>query len=320
MTTASEIPALTPALTPAALDTLNQQFGHPGRIDFSLDPQGLVLVQLQFEQHKASFYLQGAHLTSYQPAQCEEVLWVSSCAVFAPGTAIRGGIPLCWPWFGAHETLHDRPQHGFARTGMFEVREVEVAAGYTRVCCALVQLPEFDEWLSPDKTAGVMEMLIDICLSTDLAVSVSSRNLAAAPVTVGAALHTYLRVGDVGKVIVPELKDLYYKDKLRGYEQRRQDQPLVVEAEVDRVYLAPPARVTLHDPLLKRDIQLHCSGNNDLVVWNPGADKALAMKDFDDRGYLNMLCLEPALALTNVIELAPEEIHVLRMVLSVSAH
>jgi glucose-6-phosphate 1-epimerase len=313
----------TPSVTPASaaeLDELNQQFGRPGRIEFSLDPQGLVFVTLQFEQHQAGFYLQGAHLTSYRPAQCEEVLWVSSCAAFQPGKAIRGGIPLCWPWFGAHETLQDRPQHGFARTGMFEVRGVEVGTGYTSIQCALVQLPEFDEWLAQDKASCVVEMLVDIRLSTDLCLSVSSRNMAEIPVTVGAALHTYLRVGDVSKVAVPELTELYYKDKLRGYEQRCQAQPLVVEEEVDRVYLVPPARVTLQDPLLQRDVHLHCSGNKDLVVWNPGPEKALAMQDFDDQGYANMLCLEPALALANVIELVPGEVHSLSMVLSVSAH
>lgn len=289
---------------------LNAEFGRPDHIQFVTGSGGQTRCDLQYEGQRASLYLQGAHVTSYQ-ANGEEVLWNSGSAQYQPGKAIRGGIPLCWPWFGAHPAGTSLPQHGFARNSDFAVVAVGSDSEGIRLQLRLAPIQQYDQWC--DSHDGVVELLVDVRLSNTLYVQVTSVNHSDREVAVGAALHTYYRVADVTRLSVPALTGLTFKDKLDDYALQCQTLPLGAEHEVeqgiDRVYLSPPASMVLLDPVLNRSIMLRAWGHKDMVVWNPGPSTAAAMGDFDDQGYRHMLCIEPALALDNTVLLAPGESH-----------
>ena len=302
---------------------LNAQFGRPGHVQFVTASGGQTRVDLTYDGHRACVYLQGAHITSYQ-ANGEELLWNSHSAQYQPGKAIRGGIPLCWPWFGAHPDDANLPQHGFARNSNFAVVAVSASPAGTSLQLRLAPTPQYDQWC--DDRGGMVELLVDVRLSNTLYLQATTINRTARNVVVGGALHTYYRVADVTRVAVPALTGLTYKDKLNNYAQQCQTQPFgapltqhkgsqlkglqhgVVQG-VDRVYLSPPTSVVLRDPVQNRAITLRTWGNADMVVWNPGSVAAAAMGDFDDMGYRNMLCIEPALALDNTVLIAPGERH-----------
>jgi D-hexose-6-phosphate mutarotase len=292
---------------------LNAQFGRPGNIQFVSGSGGQSRVDLTYEGQRASVYLQGAHITSYQ-ANGEEVLWNSRCAQYQSGKAIRGGIPLCWPWFGAHPVDPSLPQHGFARNSEFAVVSANTDLEVTSLQLRLVSNPQYNRWC--DSQGGVVELLVDVRLADSLFVQVTTINHTKRQVVVGGALHTYYSVADVARVSIPALTGLTYKDKLVDYAQKCQAQTFSVlsiqekvEQCVDRVYLSPPTSVVLEDPAQNRAITLRTWGNADMVVWNPGPLVASSMSDFDDMGYRNMLCIEPALALDNTVIIAPGESH-----------
>jgi D-hexose-6-phosphate mutarotase len=298
-----------------ALDVaqLNAQFGRPGHIEFVTGSGGQTRVNLTYHGQRAALYLQGAHVTSYQ-ANGEEVLWNSHCAQYQSGKAIRGGIPLCWPWFGAHPVDASLPQHGFARNSDFAVIAADVGAAGISLQMRLVPNPQYDRWC--DAQGGVIELLVNLQLTDSLYLQTTTINHTKRAVVVGGALHTYYRVADVARVLVPALTGLTYKDKLCDYAQQRQtqlfnaiDAQQKVEQGVDRVYLSPPASMILQDPVQNRTITLCAWGNADMVVWNPGSVVAAAMGDFDDLGYRNMLCIEPALALDNAVSIAAGQRH-----------
>lgn len=270
-----------------------------------LNKQGQPCLALSYKQPEADktarveLCLQGAHICSYKPDGETELLWMSQTAVFKEGKAIRGGIPICWPWFGAHwSDPKTYPQHGFARTSQFELIDSQADEKATQATIALQhQVERYKD----------LQMQVEIRLSDSLSVQIRSKNLGSRAIELGAALHTYFAVSNIDHIEIPELQGLRYKDKTRDFEEFSQERPFSVDQETDRVYLNPPSTVQLLDSGFNRQIDIESWGNTDLVVWNPWADVANAMADFDDDGYLSMLCIEPANALDNRVLLQPGE-------------
>ena len=282
---------------------LNQKFGLPGRVTFSTGQGALIEAHLQTNKAAASIYLYGAHICSYKPDGQTEVLWLSNSAKFKPGAAIRGGIPVCWPWFGACTSDAQMPQHGFARTSPFEVISTDANATETRIVLRRTGPSPAPQW--DDK----LHLEFEVRLSDSLWMELRSVNQGASPVPVGAALHSYFSVTNAAEARIDELTGLEFKDKTQGFARQLQAEELVVSGEVDRVYLHPPARVTLREPGSKPPLAINAWGHTDLVVWNPGPEVAAAMGDFDSDRYASMICIEPANALDNITQLAPGQEH-----------
>jgi D-hexose-6-phosphate mutarotase len=262
---------------------------------------GLPELVLERGSARAVLSLQGAQLTEYAPDGLRNLLWMSRSAQFATGRALRGGIPLCWPWFGANPDRSDRPQHGFARTRRFDLLSQHSGRHEAAVVLALDAAADFPEW----HHAARLE--VEIRLADHLWMELRTTNLSDRVLPIGVGLHSYFDVSSAAQVTIPALTGLDYLDKPSGFARRTQSRPLVVEGEIDRVYLDPPAAVALIDPAREGVLEIHAWGNTDLVVWNPGPGVAKAMPDFDDEAYLDMLCIEPALALGNRRHLAPGE-------------
>lgn len=265
------------------------------------------------ETHKGGHYAvldAGAHVLAWTPRGQNPVLWVSPLAVFAPGTAVRGGIPVVFPWFGAGPSGDRRPSHGFARTaawrrtavtndlatsGRLEVRHALDASG--------LDSEPFEAELVSEFTAG------------QLSVSLVVRNPGPGAFRYEEALHTYLAVSDVGAVSVDGLSGCTYLDKVAGA-AAVQDGPVRFTGETDRIY-RHTAEVVVDDPDWGRRIAVgkQCSANT--VVWNPGREKGTALADVGPN-WTGFVCVEAGNVGDDAIELAPGEEHILTQTLRLS--
>ncbi len=288
-----------------SISTLNTRHGIPGCVTFKQSPGGLALIEVENSQAGASLALQGAQVLTWAPKGQSAVIWLSEAAKFAPGKSLRGGVPVCWPWFGPHASEPNFPAHGYARTTSWAV--VSTAAlsdGRTRLVFELPSSEATRTWW-PHDTALQLQITVGATLEMDLV----TRNNSPASVEIGQALHTYFQVSDVRKVEVHGLEGCAYLDKVDGGLRKHQHASVTIAAEVDRIYLDTAADCLIEDPGLQRRIRIAKRGSRATVVWNPWLEKANKMGDLGDDGYLNMLCVESANAADDVVTLAPNEEH-----------
>jgi glucose-6-phosphate 1-epimerase len=284
---------------------LKQRWGIPGSLEFSVGNGGLTKASLRSNSASAEIYLYGGHITSFKPDNTSEVLWMSSQSLFQEGKAIRGGIPLIWPWFGAHPTDTTKPQHGFMRTSFFTV----IGSGTSSKGSVIIALRP-----SGDNSSNVH---LYVELGDSLVTSFSWTNTSSEPQTYSSALHSYFTVSEASTIMIPGVNGLRYIDKVAGGEERLQSTPLCIEGEIDRIYQDPSENITILDGGLNRKIHIHKTGSLSSVVWNPGAEKACAMGDFPDDGYRTMVCVEVANAAWDARTLEPGNDHHIRQEISV---
>lgn len=250
----------------------------------------------------------GAQVCEWTPAgQSSPVVFLSPRAGFANGKAIRGGVPICFPWFGPHPTDASKPAHGFARTSTWRVEDkVQHADGTARIVFRLS---------SDAATRALWEAefvaRLTVTLDTVLQVALEVENSGKEAFIFEAALHAYLGVADVTQVHVRGLERTHFLDKTDGQREKQTgDAPLVFDGEVDRTFLNTTAACTIDDPILRRQIRVEKIGSATTVVWNPGAAKGLAMADLGE-GWKHFVCVETANAGPNAVRLAPGARHVM---------
>lgn len=294
---------------------LNARYGIPDQLSFKDAQGGLVVVEVNNTHATASIALQGAHLMTWAPKDAAPVIWLSKAAKLAPGKSIRGGVPICWPWFGAHANEPTFPGHGFARTVPWDLLETQkLANGATRLSFRLVHSDATRaQWPHPS------EVEIHMVIGPTLEIDLVTRNTGTAPITVGDALHTYFEVGDVRKVKVHGLDGCPYIDKVDGGARKQQAGPVTIAGEVDRIYLESTADCVIEDPVLERRIRIAKKGSASSVVWNPWVEKANKMGDLGENGYLNMLCVESTNADADVVNIPAGAEHHLWVRYSVEA-
>lgn len=288
----------------ARVRALNSRFGSPG-ILFREGPGGLERIDIENPHATASLALQGAHLLEWTPRDEQPVIWVSEAARYEPGVAIRGGIPICWPWFGPHATNPRLPQHGLARTAEFQVVAVERLFDHrTRITFRLPDGQVEAAWPHPT------ELLYMVTVGRALELDLVTRNAGPEPVTIGQALHTYFRVSDYTRVTVHGLEGCRYLDRVAGGE-RVQDRPLTLAGKTDRTYLQSVRDCILEDPGLSRSIRISKRNSHSTVVWNPALGGVSPGSDFGASGSRHMLCLETANAGADAVRLEPHAVHLL---------
>ena len=278
------------------------------RLRFVASAGGLPFIEVLNKNACATISLQGAHLLSWQPTGESDVLWLSGAAVFAPGKAIRGGIPVCWPWFGNHATQPDYPAHGFARTAYWQVMAANAMAdGDTLVDLRLDtgQLDDKFQAMWPVPTVLDYRMTIGKTLS----LSLMTCNEADEVISVSQALHTYFAVGDINHTAVTGLDGLDYLDKTEGFARKTQQGAVRFAAEVDRIYLDSRDPVIIDDG--RRRIRVDKIGSRTTVIWNPWQAAAGRMADMDSNGYRKMVCVESANAADDVVTLDSGDCHTL---------
>lgn len=297
------------------LDTLNQRLAIPGHVQFKEGPGGLVVAEIANVHAESMIALQGAHVMTWQPRGQEPVLWLSRYGKFAQGKSIRGGVPICWPWFGPHATDASLPGHGFARTVMWEAKETKALPdGATFLRFGLIETDVTRaQWPHP----STAELLVTV--GAELRVELITRNTGSAPFQLGEAFHTYFQISDVADMAIKGLEGATYLDKVDNFSRKTQQGSVVIESEVDRVYLDTEADCLIEDRGLKRRIRIVKRGSRSAVVWNPWTEKAEKMGDFGPEGHRGMVCVETANAVDNVVTLAPGAEHSLVTVISVEA-
>jgi D-hexose-6-phosphate mutarotase len=293
--------------------TLSARFSRPGQLDFR-EVNGLAVLDINTPHGTASAALQGAHVMHWTPRGQTPVIWLSRDAKLAPGKSIRGGVPVCWPWFGAHEHEAAFPAHGFARTVPWELVDATVSANGARLCFRLpaASIPTA-QW------PAACDVSLEIGIGTAFEAVLTTRNTGSEAFTLGEALHTYFHVGDVTQVQVLGLEGGGYLDKADQWAAKIQSGPVTVGAEVDRLYEGSAAECLILDPALKRRIRVGKTGSHSNIVWNPWTEKAAKMGDLGPDGWREMLCVESANAGRDVIRLAPGASHSLAVRYSVEA-
>lgn len=259
----------------------------------------------------AAVSLFGAHVLSYKPQGKEDVIWVSKKAIFDGQTAIRGGIPLCWPWFGKLAS----PSHGFSR-----IQEWKIVEHRENEQGVIVQLGLSTNEMTLTMWPNQFEATLTIEISDTLKVSLDVSNTDSKAWKFSGALHSYLNVGDILSAEVTQMGPTYI-DSLLGDKVYEGGDTLKIEQEVDRVYNQPEKTVLLKDEKLNRTISITNSGNNSAVIWNPWQANSESMGDMADDSYKTMLCIESTLhadSLETGHSVEPGENYVLTTTISTS--
>lgn len=300
-----------------SVEQLNKDFSFDkggNSLRFTSGTGGIPVIEVQNEQASAVISLQGAHILSWIPAGEDEVIWVSEDATFAPGKSVRGGVPICWPWFGPHENTPGYPAHGFARTVMWQVTNTQaLSAGATQLTFTLdpARLDKNIQDMWPSATVAEYTLTITKTLSIEL----TTFNNSDQSITIGEALHTYFNVADLTRTSVHGLEGKEYLDKTDGFSRKTQAGQVTINTEVDRVYLNTPDEVIIDNR--KRKIIISKQGSQSTVVWSPWQAAAEKMGDLGKDGYLQMLCVESANAAENCVTIKAGESHKLLVVYAV---
>lgn len=239
-----------------------------------------------------------------EPGQ-PEVLWCSPLARLGTGKPLRGGIPVCWPWFGAHPKLTaGHPAHGLVRAAPWAVERVAVDTGKTAVTFG-AQLTAGQQALAGE---GV-NVALRVTLGVDLEVELITTNAGPSPIVVSEALHTYLAVSDVSNVRVDGLSGRTYIDQLTGREAV-QAGAIEIAQEIDRIYWDTNGPVLVRDAASARSIGITSTGSASSVIWNPWRDKAASLGDMPPESYRSMLCAGTAnVAPRNAVTVASQDVH-----------
>jgi len=254
----------------------------------------------------------GAHILAWQPASATHpVLFLSPRSPFTPGKAIRGGVPLCFPWFGPKTDDPKAPQHGFARTREWTVETTEVAADGTARLVFSLEADTATRAAWPHTFSARYRVDAGRVLTAALTID----NRGDTPLTFGAALHTYLAVSDVRQIAIRGLEHTDYLDKVGGASVRRREgaAPMRFTGETDRVYLDTTATCVVDDPGWARRIHVSKTGSRSTVIWNPWTEKARAMADLGEDAWPGFVCVETCNAGDDTVTLAPGAAHTLAM-------
>lgn len=270
----------------------------------SLSGSDYPIFEIDHPACKARVALHGAQVMEWCPAGEKEVLYLSPDAVFREGKAIRGGIPICWPWFNAHPTNPELPSHGIARKRFWKIEGAEETEEGVTIRFGMSE--------------GKWNAVTVIRLGKSLEVGVESHNPGDEPINVAGALHSYFRVGDIGKVRIEGLDGTEYLDTVGGRNMRRQSGSLLIRDETDSIYDSSSS-IRLVDQSLGRTILIEKSGSPSTVVWNPWEEKSKALGDLPDDGYREFVCIEAAIANSKAVTVAPGGSHVFSMKVSVAA-
>jgi len=267
--------------------------------------------------------LHGAHLLSWIPSGQRDVLWLSPDALPEPA-AIRGGVPVCWPWFAKQGQPASALQHGPARIVPWQVSAIHASSddGISLSLTPCAQTTDNGDAAAAELAPG-LQVSLRITLGQSLSQSLHTRNLGPETFQLTQALHSYFAVSHAAQVGIEGLNGLPYLDKLRGMAADRQQTPFMLATACDRIYHhelpdAPaPAtrRYTLTDPAWQRRLVIDTEGSQSVVVWNPGSEGARSIADMPDDGWQDFFCIEATNAAPDAVTLAPGAEHQLAQTL-----
>lgn len=286
----------------------------PSSVTLTTGRGGLPVLRVESPAASAEIYLHGAHVTRWVPAGQAPVLWLSEASRFTSRTPIRGGVPLCFPWFGPNAGHPDAPSHGFARVSRWELVEAKDDGAFVTVTLSLSGAPEAMTSVWPYRT----DLLYTVVIGATLTLSLQVTNRDDEAITYEEALHTYLSVRDIRETVVAGLEGTGFIDKIAGgVTMPGETGPVRVRTATDRVYPGTTARTVVTDPEAGREVTIGKQGSSTTVVWNPWQERAAEMSDFGDDEWTCMVCVETCNTGTDAISLEPGESHTMTAVLAV---
>lgn len=298
---------------PDTIAELDRRFGVAGVASVVAGNGGLPVVRINTPQAAGDIYLHGAHITSWKPAGAQEVLFLSSRSFWEEGRAIRGGVPISFPWFADKADDPKAPAHGFVRTTAWEIESV-VHSGDAVVVSMVIESSEKIRQLWP----GDFRLEHRVTAGAELSMELIVTNTGASSTRFEEALHAYHNVGDVKAVQVAGLEAGRYVDKTDTMREKEQRGDITISAETDRVYLDTKTAVELIDPVVRRRIRIVKEHSLTTVVWNPWSQKAAAISDLGEGEWQSLLCIETSNVGSFAIELAPGQQHNMKATVSVA--
>jgi D-hexose-6-phosphate mutarotase len=286
------------------VNELNERFGIPGVAEFDRGEGGLTMLAITAPGGEAEVYLHGGNVTHFKPADGQPCLWVSKSSRFDPDSPTRGGVPVCFPWFGSAGPTPESPFHGFARLMDWDVESIDrtdAGVAVTLILRSDEQTLQF--W------PGQFELRITVTVATTLTMALEARNVGHEAFTITEALHTYFHVSDVRNVKILGLENAEYT--AFDEHKRQGDEPITFAAETDRGYTNTTASCVLDDPGMARRITVEKSGSDSTVVWNPWIGRAADIPDFGDDEWPGMVCIETANLPGNAVTIPPGGSHVM---------
>ena len=284
----------------------------PDSVRIEAGKGGLRRVVIEAAQADAEIYLQGAHVTHFQPHSGKAVLFMSAKSWFEPGKPLRGGIPICFPWFGPRQDGKPGAAHGFGRLLDWELISAEQTGdGVVTIGLRLVSNEATrKEW------DGEFEAEYRVTVGPTLHIELRVRNTSKQPLRIEEAFHTYLAISDVRQVSIEGLAGTAYSDRVgTPHDETEGAEPIRIIAETDRIYRNTQTKCVVQDPGWKRRLVVEKTGSNATVVWNPWIAKARAMPDFGDEEWPSMLCIETCNVRENALTLAPGQSHTMGAVI-----
>ena len=296
-----------------AIPELDHRFELPGTAEVVEGNGGLSKVRITCPEAVGEMYLHGAHVTSWKPVGGEEVLFLSSQSRWAQGHAIRGGVPVCFPWFGGKADDPTAPAHGFVRTRVWQLESIAQVGGAVTVSMFTESDEGTKRWW-PAEFRLVHRATFGSELSLELVVT----NTGGTSLRFEEALHAYHRVGNIEKTRVRGLDTVHYFDKTDSNRKKMQHGEIVIVSETDRVYLDTRDAIELEDPVLRRRTRVTKEDSRTTVVWNPWVQKAHSLSDFADDEWMQMICIESSNVSDFAVDLAPGQRHKMKALVRVA--
>jgi glucose-6-phosphate 1-epimerase len=262
------------------------------------------VIQIDNAHAKAEISLFGGHILSFVPKHDNrQRLWVSENALFDAKKSIRGGIPVCWPWFGDHKTEDNVPAHGYVRTQTWKIISSEDTASETLICLQPASCSETG-------FASHASLRLEVRVGKILNIQLHTSNIGDQDFSYTCALHSYFTIGDIHSCRLQGLSG-QYRDKTQNYALFTTPENYTFLAETDRIHLQQPKKVSIQDGKNVTDVM--SSGHDSMVVWNPWQDKSSSMSDMANDSYLTMICVETAV--TQGHEVKVGETHILEQII-----
>ena len=298
------------------IEQLNQNYGTNGEVSFRQLPENIIIAEISNSLATASVSLYGGHILSWQPkTHSNPVLWLSDLVKFQYGKAIRGGVPICWPWFGAHPSQASLPGHGYARITHWELTLVQTLTnGATELTLSLGKSD-----LSEAHWHGDARLTLKLTIGDTLEIVLTTLNESEHEVTFTEGLHTYFQISDIANIRVLGVEGSDYIDLVNHNEVRTQQDAITFDGELGRIFLNNQSACVIEDSAFNRRIHIQKKGSNSTAVWNPGLAVASKMDDLGVIGWRDMVCVESANALKNKVTLEANQSHEHHAIYSVAA-
>lgn len=280
------------------IDQLNNCYGVSDQVSFKIGNGGFPYIHINNRSASALISLYGGQILSFKPVdELTDMLFLSKKALYQHGSAIRGGIPVCWPWFGPDPKGLQRPNHGFVRNQLWTVKNTSTTDTETKICLQFTEADKSEKsWKQP------FTLTLEFTISKTLTLKLTTENTGEKPFSITQAFHSYFNVGDINHAQVLGLEGRAYFDKLDQGREKTQGGVVVIAEEIDRIYEDIDNHLILNDTVLKRQIEIVSENCRTGIVWNPWQKP---MNDLKEHDYQHFVCVETGNVAFDLVQVPP---------------